>query len=75
MRVQDFKVGDYYRFRAHPKYGYAKCLKILRAKEGENPYRYAIIKCEQTVWKNDTFGFIRYFRPTDLIREIDQEKN
>lgn len=69
MRVQDLVIGKYYRFREHPTYGYAKCIKILRAKEAENTKPYAVVKCEHTISKNDNFGFIRYFKPCDLVRE------
>ena len=69
MRVKDFVVGESYRFKDHPHYGYAKCVKILRAKEGENIHPYAVIKCAHIISKNDNMGFVRYFRPRDLIRD------
>jgi hypothetical protein len=69
MRPQDMVIGEFYRFRTHPNYSYAKCLKVLRAKEAENNNTYAVAKCEHVVCKNDKFGYIRYFRPVDLIKE------
>ena len=69
MRIQDIKIGEIYRFKEHPNYSYAKAIEILRPKHGKNTKSYSIVKCEHTVYRNDKMGFIRYFRPADLIRE------
>ena len=71
MRPQDIIIGESYRFRAHPHYGYAKAIQVLKGKEAENTNTYAVVKCEHTVYKNDDFGFTRYFRPSDLIKEVE----
>jgi len=68
MRVQDIKIGEYLRFKEHPDYSYAKVLEILPPKTGVNTKNYSIVKCEHIVYSNNTFGFIRYFRPSILIR-------
>ena len=52
MRIQDIKVGEYYR---------------LKNTSGEYCESKSLVKCEHTVNKNDTFRFIRYFRPMDLV--------
>jgi hypothetical protein len=69
MRVQDIKIGEYYRFKSHPDYSYAKALNILKPKTGVNTNTYSVVKCEHVINKKDTMGFIRYFRPCDLIKE------
>ena len=77
MRPQYIVIGDYYVFKEHPNYSYAKALAVLKAKQIiftweygklENPLSYAVIYCEHSVQKNDTFGFRRYFRPCDLLK-------
>lgn len=69
MRPQDIVIGEYYRHRDHPNYAYAKALEVINPKTGVNTHGYKIVKCEWTISKNDSFGFIKYFRPTDLIKE------
>ncbi len=69
MRPQDIKIGEYYRFREHPHYSYAKAIEVIPSKTGINTKTYKIVKCEHVVNKNDNMGFVRYFRPIDLIKE------
>jgi hypothetical protein len=69
MRPQDIVIGTLYRFRTHPNYSYAKALEVIPAKTGVNTNSYKVVKCEHTVSRNDTFGFIRYFRPCDLVKD------
>jgi hypothetical protein len=70
VRPQDIKIGEYYRHRNTPDYCYAKALKILKPGQGINNLKYIVVKCEWTVYKDDTgYGFIKYFRPCDLIKE------
>jgi len=69
MRPQDIIIGEHYRLKDSPDYGYAKALRLLRAHEAENNNTYSVVKCEHTINKNDKFGFIRYFKPCDLIKE------
>ena len=66
MRTQDIIIGESYRFKAHPNFGWAKALKVLKAKQEENTTTFTLVKCEHTVEKNDTFDYIRYFRPAVL---------
>jgi len=69
MRPQDIVLNNHYRFRDNPDYSYAKALKVLKPKEAPNTHTYSIVKCEHSINKDDTMGFIRYFRPCDLIKE------
>jgi len=70
MRTQDIIIGEYYRLANSPHYGYIKPIKILKAKDRNNPKNYDIVKCEHSVYKNDNYGFIRCFRPRDIIKNI-----
>jgi hypothetical protein len=72
MRPQDIKIGEYYRHHDHPDYAYAKAVEILKPGQGVNDKKYIIVKCEWTVYKNDNCGFIKYFRPYDLIKEVTE---
>lgn len=81
MRTQDIVIGETYRHKDHPNYGYAKALKIIRPMpefkkrtalgltEEEKNVKYVCVKCEWTLSKNDSFGLIKYFRPCDLVKE------
>jgi len=69
MRLQDIVLGEFYRLKWHPTYGYAKAVEILKPKQGINPHSYLIVKCEYILNKKETFGLIKYFRLSDLIRE------
>ena len=67
MRAQDLVVGQSYRHKDHPNYCYAKVVKVLKPKEGENPHRRIIVKCEWTVDRDAIFGIVKYFNPSDLV--------
>jgi hypothetical protein len=81
MRTQDIVIGETYRHRSDTSIGYAKAIKIIKpmAKfkqkyaydltEEEKSVKSVCVKCEWTLYKNDAFGFIKYFRPCDLVRE------
>jgi len=69
MRASDIIIGATYRFKDHPTYSYFKALEVLPPKRGVNTHPYIIVKGEHTVGKNDTVGFIRYFKPRDLVRD------
>ena len=71
MRPQDIVIGEDYRLKSTPNYSYAKALKLLRPGEVGNPKKYIIVKCEHTIDKDGKFGFIRHFRPCDLIKPIN----
>lgn len=81
MRTQDIVIGETYRHRGSPDYCYAKALKIIRpmAKfkqryafgftDEEKSAKCVCVKCEWTLDKNGASGFIKYFRPCDLVKE------
>jgi len=70
IRIQDLKIGEYYRLASTK--GWVKVLEIFRKGQYNNPdpQKKSIIKCEHTIHKSDTCGFIRYFRPSELVKEI-----
>jgi len=45
-------------------------IKVLGPKEGENPHNRIIVKCEYSMRKNDGFGLIKYFKPSDLVKTV-----
>lgn len=73
MRIQDVQVGKYYRLRNTrgeycEYYGWVKVLEVYRKGQWNSPDKTkSLVKCEHTVNKNDTYGFIQYFRPMELI--------
>ena len=67
MRVKNIVIGNSYRHKDHPYYGWAKVVTVLRPKEVENTTRRIVVKCQWSINKNDTFGLIKYFRPMDLL--------
>lgn len=69
MKVQDVKIGEYYRHKDTPNYAWAKPLEILKPNEKQNKgNKFIVIKCQWVVNKNDKFGMIKYFRPNNLIK-------
>ena len=82
MRTQDVVIGETYRHRDNPNYGYAKAIKIIRPMpkfkqqyaydltEVEKSVKSVCVKCEWSQSKNDTYGLIKYFRPCDLIKDV-----
>jgi hypothetical protein len=81
MRVQDIVIGETYRHRDNPAYGYAKALKIIRPMaqykqkyagltEEEKAVKTVCVRCEWTLSKNDSFGLIKHFRPCDLVKDV-----
>ena len=69
MNSGNVVIGDYYRHRDHPNYAWAKVLKIIKPRSGVNVHGYLIAECEWTLGKNDSFGLIKHFKLSDLIKE------
>lgn len=67
MRAKDIVIGESYRHKDHPTYCWAKAVKVLQPKEGENPHNKIIVKCDYSQNKDDCFGVIKYFSPADLM--------
>jgi hypothetical protein len=42
-------------------------MKRLAKENGIKPFKHIVVKCENVVDKDSTFGFIRYFKPVDII--------
>jgi hypothetical protein len=75
MRTQDIKIGESYRHRTSGDYAYAKALEIIKPKpkskqitEIDKQIKCVVVKCEWSQNKDDVFGFIKYFRPCDLVK-------
>jgi hypothetical protein len=69
MRAKDIVIDKSYRHKDHPRYGWAKALKVLRPKEGENTTTQVIVKCKWSQDKDAMFSLIKYFSPSSLIGE------
>jgi hypothetical protein len=82
MNVNKIEVGKVYRLKDTPNYTYVRPVEIIRpntwqmdkmAKEmSKKPFRFIVVKCEHVVNKDDTAGFIRYFRPVDIIECVKE---
>jgi hypothetical protein len=82
MRADKIEIGKIYRLKDSPNYTYVKPVEIfkpdtwqmkeLARKNDIKPFRYIVVKCEHTIDKDDTTGFIRYFLPDNII-ECEQE--
>ncbi len=68
MRIQDVVIGQTYRHKNSPNVGYAKVLEKLKPKEGVNKNTFSVVKCEWTTCRGSSFGFIKYFKPSDLVK-------
>jgi hypothetical protein len=69
MNSKNVIIGEYYRHADHPKYAWAKVLAIIKPYTDVNTKGYWIARCEWSINKNDTFGFIKYFKLSDLVKE------
>lgn len=69
MRIQDIVVGNTYRLKSSPDYGYVKVKKVQKQGQYGNPHpeKKSCVECEHTVYQDDKVGFVRLFRPMDLI--------
>ena len=68
MRLKDIVIGEYYRLKSNPNYGYIKPIGILQPKQYPNENSYIVVECEHIVRLGDITGFIRYFKPVDIIK-------
>ena len=72
-------LGNCYRLRSSPDYGYVRPVKVIKPgtyemkelakREDVEPFRYVVVECEHVINKNDTHGLVRYFRPVDILEE------
>jgi hypothetical protein len=82
MRPDKIVCGRLYRLKSSPDYGYVRPVAVLKPGSeqmkamargaGIKPFKFFVIKCEHIVYKDSTIGFIRYFRPVDII-ECNEE--
>ena len=67
MRAINLVIDESYRHKDNPTYCFVKVIRILKPKEAENTLNRIIVKCEYSQNKDDNFGLIKYFKPSDLI--------
>jgi hypothetical protein len=82
VKAAKIEIGKPYRLKSSPDYGCVKPVEIIKPgtwqmkalaeKEGIKPFGFIVVRCEHTVGKNDTGGFIRYFRPVDIIECVEE---
>ena len=65
MNSKNVVIGNYYRHKDTPNYGWAKVLEIIKPHSGVHGY--LIAKCEWSLGKDDLSGMIKYFKLSDLI--------
>ncbi len=68
MRIQDIQIGESYRLHHNSSYGWVKAEEKLKPKQEGNPHTYSIVKCIHTVNKDDNLGFVRHYRPCDMVK-------
>lgn len=73
MRIQDIKVGDWYRLKNTSGeycsyYGWIKILDVFKRGDYRSPDKSkSLVKCQHVVSRDDTCGFTRYFSPSDIV--------
>jgi len=70
MNSKDIKIGESYRLKSTPNYGWVKILEVIPPNKGKDRISFYTVKCEHTVNKNDTVGFIRLFRLSEILKWI-----
>jgi hypothetical protein len=66
MKVE---VGSVYRHRDNPNIGYAKVLEVMPAESGINKNGHKVVKVEWSQRPDFTFGLIKYFKQSDMVKE------
>lgn len=69
---KQIKIGEFYRLRSSPNYGWAKAVRVLKPGEGPNTSSRIAVECQHTVGKSDEMGFIRLFHLHSLLRVATQ---
>jgi len=71
MRSKDIKIGEWYRLKSSPDYGYVKVDKIYPKNTLVKGRRFPFITIEvhHVVRKSDNVGFIRIFRLDAIIKD------
>ena len=68
MNSKDIEIGKSYRLKSTPDYGWVKVLEVIKPNRGKDKHPFYTVKCEHTVNKDDTIGFIRLFRLSELLK-------
>lgn len=68
MRAKDLVIGEFYRHKNNPTYCWAKVIKVLPPKTGENTLNKIVVKCEWSTDKGSVIGLVKYFSPADLVK-------
>ena len=68
MKASNIEIGKWYSIKDNPYY--FKPLKVLTPKEGGNPHNRIVVKGLFSTSRHDSFGLIRYFKPSD-IKELN----
>ena len=66
-------LGEYYRLKG-VDVAWAKPIKMIPPHKGVNTHGYPIYECEWVTNKGDSFGFIKYFRASDLVPSKEESK-
>ena len=67
MNSKNVIIGNYYRLKSTPDYGWAKVLSVLPPRKGLNTHGYWVAKCEWSLEKGDSIGLINHFRLSELL--------
>ena len=62
-------IGEHYRHKNTPNYGWARAIRIIKPHIGVNKHNYPIVECEWALDQHSSFGLIKYFKLSDLITE------
>jgi hypothetical protein len=80
VNANKIEIGKFYQLKDSLGYKtYVKPVEIIRpgtwqmkemAKSQKiKPFKFIVVKCEHSINKDDKIGFIRYFRPVNIIEE------
>ena len=68
MRAKDIIIGEQYNIKDCPTRFWARAVEILPPKTKENNTNRIVVKCRWSSTKDDSFAMIKYFRPSNIIK-------
>ena len=80
IRIQDIKVGNWYRLKNTSGeycdyYGWIKVIEVFkRGAYGSPDKKKSLVKCQHVVSRDDSYGFTRYFSPSDIVNTDECKK-
>ena len=80
IRIQDIKVGNWYRLKNTSGeycdyYGWIKVIEVFkRGAYGSPDKKKPLVKCRHVVSRDDSYGFTRYFSPSDIVNTDECKK-